>query len=500
MPTIRRYIVVVSFLETSGHLHNLKAYALLLKNYGQHVEVVCPASKQEHFVDFGRHVHLFTPCEASTRECEVALATAVASCTKMYFNCSKLKWSWFHMQHALAVQRALRPVLKGVLNRTNDIVVCDLLYGKLVHDLCPQAQRIIYVNILGHHAFATEVREIARILGYKNPGLLFQCHSFLFYMSAVAAISYEWMQHKQKYAALSSKFASQYFCSSAQHEQNRQDHLTKMHMPTFQGGGGDCLYWQHRLSNGLLRRCFGLQFVEYPVTQTISDSNTVVILCSALAILQHSETLPLKCMHAEVQCSSSKQPTVSTLATEFATFLRHNEASGVALLTFGNVVDFPVDVIKTICYEILSTGMACIVAHRQGLGIESDRLLQRPHVPQASLLAQPAVKAFVSHGGAMSFREAMACAVPTFIIPVFGDQFTNAQTLRECGAGDALRSVNNFTKQAFREQWQLFHRNIAYHKRHAKQAQDKLASVSCDKTYELISKLCAVTWGETTAQ
>jgi len=58
-------------------------------------------------------------------------------------------------------------------------------------------------------------------------------------------------------------------------------------------------------------------------------------------------------------------------------------------------------------------------------------------VPQLQLL--PLCDAFVTHGGANSMHEALAYGVPLCVVPIFGDQPTNADTLARIGAGASFR-------------------------------------------------------------
>ncbi|KPJ21665.1 Ecdysteroid UDP-glucosyltransferase [Papilio machaon] len=50
----------------------------------------------------------------------------------------------------------------------------------------------------------------------------------------------------------------------------------------------------------------------------------------------------------------------------------------------------------------------------------------RSWMPQASILAHPNVKVFITHGGLLSTLEALKYGVPLLAIPVFGDQPGNA--------------------------------------------------------------------------
>lgn len=55
-----------------------------------------------------------------------------------------------------------------------------------------------------------------------------------------------------------------------------------------------------------------------------------------------------------------------------------------------------------------------------------------------TFLGHPNVKAFLTHAGMLSSVEAMHCGVPVISVPIFGDQFANAQSTRENGLGVTL--------------------------------------------------------------
>merc|ERR1712066_1144140 len=81
------------------------------------------------------------------------------------------------------------------------------------------------------------------------------------------------------------------------------------------------------------------------------------------------------------------------------------------------------------------------------LGPEEDALesmppapsnfIVRSAVPQLEIL--PRCAAFVTHGGANSMHEALSFGVPMAVVPVFGDQPLNADSVARCGAGLAFR-------------------------------------------------------------
>ncbi|KAJ8720260.1 hypothetical protein PYW07_012303 [Mythimna separata] len=56
-------------------------------------------------------------------------------------------------------------------------------------------------------------------------------------------------------------------------------------------------------------------------------------------------------------------------------------------------------------------------------------------MPQTAILCHPKVVAFITHSGMLSTSEAVYCGVPIVGIPLFGDQFANAQSAVESGIG-----------------------------------------------------------------
>ncbi|CAH0678009.1 unnamed protein product [Spodoptera exigua] len=58
--------------------------------------------------------------------------------------------------------------------------------------------------------------------------------------------------------------------------------------------------------------------------------------------------------------------------------------------------------------------------------------------PQQSILAHPNLKLFVTHGGLLSLTEAVHFGVPIIVIPVFADQFLNANQARNKGFAERV--------------------------------------------------------------
>ena len=80
----------------------------------------------------------------------------------------------------------------------------------------------------------------------------------------------------------------------------------------------------------------------------------------------------------------------------------------------------------------LATGSADVT----GWGEIPAQWLARPHLPQVAILRRATMA--VTHGGNNSVTEALACGVPTLVLPFSTDQFAGAAAVEQAGLGAAL--------------------------------------------------------------
>jgi len=136
-----------------------------------------------------------------------------------------------------------------------------------------------------------------------------------------------------------------------------------------------------------------------------------------------------------------------TLHAEFAAFMSSNEP--VVCVSLGSML-VPDRVIVNALYEALAGGPWKVVwslkkwSIQEYLpsGIDETRFLISPWIPQAAVLAHPNCKAFITHGGWGGIMEAAATAMPSLVLPFFGDQPTNAMLAEKAGWGLALPNQN----------------------------------------------------------
>ncbi|KAK7069026.1 hypothetical protein SK128_007339 [Halocaridina rubra] len=68
----------------------------------------------------------------------------------------------------------------------------------------------------------------------------------------------------------------------------------------------------------------------------------------------------------------------------------------------------------------------------------SKNVMIKKWLPQQDILSDPRVKIFISHGGLLGTQEAIYHAKPILVLPIYGDQPKNAQTIVSKGIGISL--------------------------------------------------------------
>jgi len=86
----------------------------------------------------------------------------------------------------------------------------------------------------------------------------------------------------------------------------------------------------------------------------------------------------------------------------------------------------------------------------EGLPAAPENFILRETLPQLDVLSK--CHGFISHGGANSMHEALGFGVPMVVVPVFGDQPINADTVARLGAGFSFRRpFETLTVEALRQ-------------------------------------------------
>jgi len=97
------------------------------------------------------------------------------------------------------------------------------------------------------------------------------------------------------------------------------------------------------------------------------------------------------------------------------------------------------------CFDVFGGDKGLFVV--MSLGPQQDALQNMPPTPSNFLVCDavpqlevlPLCDAFLTHGGANSMHEALSLGVPLAVVPIFGDQPVNADTIARTGAGISFR-------------------------------------------------------------
>ncbi|XP_025108681.1 UDP-glucuronosyltransferase 2B10-like [Pomacea canaliculata] len=115
-----------------------------------------------------------------------------------------------------------------------------------------------------------------------------------------------------------------------------------------------------------------------------------------------------------------------------------NAKHGVVIVSFGSLVlDLPEGAFSKLLSALESVPMK-VVFRANRTSPDPGRILIMPWIPQNDLLAHPNSKVLVTHCGASSQAQALYHAVPMLSIPLFYDQFYNAERVRQKGFGLTL--------------------------------------------------------------
>jgi MGT family glycosyltransferase len=112
-------------------------------------------------------------------------------------------------------------------------------------------------------------------------------------------------------------------------------------------------------------------------------------------------------------------------------------ARPLVYVSFGSQIYYQPELFRRLIDAVAGEPMQ-LVASASDLdpGSLPSNVLFRPYVPQLALLRRASL--LVTHGGANSVMEAIACNVPLLIAPLCNDQFHQAHFIERAGIGQVL--------------------------------------------------------------
>ncbi|XP_055526343.1 UDP-glycosyltransferase UGT5-like isoform X2 [Wyeomyia smithii] len=187
--------------------------------------------------------------------------------------------------------------------------------------------------------------------------------------------------------------------------------------------------------NRRIKRLFGKEATSATIIERQSD----VVLVNADFSMDYYQALPPNVIPVGGLHVSRKENSPPIINQFIA---RANK--GVILLSFGTNIGSEMlgERINQAIFNVFRSmpNYGFIWKHDQPekLGVPPPNLLVLKWVPQATVLSNKRTKLFISHGGLLSLQEATWHGVPVVALPMFVDQFSNAEKLVRAGVGVAL--------------------------------------------------------------
>ena len=131
---------------------------------------------------------------------------------------------------------------------------------------------------------------------------------------------------------------------------------------------------------------------------------------------------------------------IEPLSDSLQCWLDESGAGGGALyVSFGTLAYLSRQTLSSLFKALVDIDIQILLSLREGLRADVGGLPQNfrveSYVPQRAVLAHPAVRAFISHGGINSVMESLYFGKPMLCTPVNGDQPYNAARIVDSGAG-----------------------------------------------------------------
>ncbi|XP_047537223.1 UDP-glucosyltransferase 2-like [Vanessa atalanta] len=199
-----------------------------------------------------------------------------------------------------------------------------------------------------------------------------------------------------------------------------------------------------------------------PKLETLAQNYSLVLANSHFSI---NEVRPL--VPALIEVGGLHLDNSQVLPNELKRLL-DNSHEGVIYWSFGSMSR-----IETIPSKKLAQIFTAISELSQTVLVRMDRQLLARNltvpdnvytmdwIPQYKTLCHPNVKLFISHGGLLGTQEAVACGVPTLMVPLYADQALNGRAMSDRGVARII-SLKDSCTDTWRETFYDLLTNIRY--------------------------------------
>ncbi|XP_063241503.1 UDP-glucosyltransferase 2-like [Bacillus rossius redtenbacheri] len=193
-------------------------------------------------------------------------------------------------------------------------------------------------------------------------------------------------------------------------------------------------FYNERPTSALMRRYFG---EDVPSVEELVANSSLVLVNSHFSINWPRPAVPA---FVEVGGMHIQEP--KKLPQDLEKFL--NESThGVVYFNLGSLVrvqTFPEDKLNALLDAFGALPERVLMKYTgDSLPGKPDNVMTSKWIPQMGVLSHPKTKVFVSHGGLGSTHETVHSGVPVVGMPLFADQESNINNLRELGMAAMLR-------------------------------------------------------------
>ncbi|XP_064112820.1 UDP-glycosyltransferase UGT5-like isoform X6 [Macrobrachium nipponense] len=177
-------------------------------------------------------------------------------------------------------------------------------------------------------------------------------------------------------------------------------------------------------------------FPDLPPLLEIERNQSLVLLNSHFSIGLTVPVLPSQVEVGGMHCRPPKP-----LPEDLDSWIEGAGSAGVIYFSLGSVTKgntLPVKYRNMFIEAFSKLNQRILWKFETGIEGIPENVMINHWFPQQDILAHPNVKGFISHGGLLSLQEALFHGTPMVVLPLFGDQPTNAARVVANGWGRSL--------------------------------------------------------------
>ncbi|XP_075588217.1 NDP-glycosyltransferase YjiC isoform X2 [Dermatophagoides farinae] len=242
-----------------------------------------------------------------------------------------------------------------------------------------------------------------------------------------------------------------------------------------------------RYSQNLINKEFG--YPELPEKHFIFKSPYMNIYGYPKE-LDYTDIVPLPDNYIRVDAFCREIKETFELPEEFKTKIKSNDK--LIYLSMGSIGSIDVDLMKKLVNELSKSSHKFIISMGP-LNDQyqlADNMWGQAFVPQTNVI--PLVDLVITHGGNNTVTETFSFGKPMIVMPLFGDQYDNAQRILEKGFGSRIDPYN-FNDGELNKMIDQIFANEQIQKR-CQQAAERIAKANskekaCEKIESIMAKL-----------